>query len=411
MASISFMRQLYDNRRIIELYALTNVKRLNRHRTDTFFYQDKKFTNAHARATQKGSMKIIYSLTLSSLLVAVPFGFTASQSIKGAGSSAAAPIYQSWAHEYQKSGYSAVAYESVGSSAGLKKIRENAADFGASDVAPSKTELDKSGLVVFPIAITGVAPVVNLPSLGDRPLRLDGVTLARIFLGEITVWNDPQIKQLNPNLKLQDLKIKVIVRSDGSGTTYNFADYLAKVSPLWSSQYGVKTSFMWPQTFIGAKGSDGVVQAIKSTLGAIGYVDYGYVQANGLKSAQLKNAQGYFLSPSNQGFREALTHSDWYRKGSFAGTLTQQSGEGAWPITMGTFALFPKNTEHPVETARALEFFVWAFMNGDKLVQKNNFVRLPDRIQSLAYKTISSVKDKSGAPLNVKIILNTVAQN
>ena len=356
-------------------------------------------------------MKTIYSLALSGLLLTVPLDFAVSQSIKGAGSSAAAPIYQSWAHEYQKSGYAAVAYESIGSSAGLKKIRENATDFGASDVAPSKAELDKSGLMVFPIAITGVAPVVNLPSLGDRPLRLDGATLARIFLGEITVWNDPQIRQLNPSLKLQDLKIKVIVRSDGSGTTYNFADYLAKVSPMWSSQFGVKTSFTWPQAFIGAKGSDGVVQAVRTTLGAIGYVDYGYVQSNGLKSAQLQNAQGYFLSPSNQGFREALTHSDWYNKGSFAGTLTQQAGEGAWPITMGTFALFPKNTDHPVETARALEFFVWAFMSGDKLVQKNNFVRLPDRIQSLAYKTISSVKDKSGAPLNVKIILNTVAQN
>jgi phosphate transport system substrate-binding protein len=356
-------------------------------------------------------MTTIYSFVFGSFLVVIPFGFAASQSIKGAGSSAAAPIYQSWANEYQKSGYSSVTYEPIGSSAGLKKIRENATDFGASDVAPSHTELDKLGLVVFPIAITGVAPVVNLPSLGDRPLRLDGAVLARIFLGEVTVWNDSQIKQLNPSLKLPDLKIKVIVRSDGSGTTYNFADYLAKVSTVWSSKFGVKTSLMWPQTFSGVKGSDGVVQAVKATLGAIGYVDYGYVHSHGLKSAQLQNAQGYFLSPSNQGFREALTHSDWYSKGSFAGTLTQQSGEGAWPITMGTFALFPKNTEHPVETARALEFFVWAFMNGDKLVQKNNFVRLPDRIQSLAYKTISSVKDKSGAPLNVKMIFNTAVQN
>ncbi len=356
-------------------------------------------------------MKTLNFLALGGLLIAMPFSFAAAQSIKGAGSSAAAPIYQSWALEYQKAGYAAVAYESIGSSAGLKKIRENTTDFGASDVAPPAAELAKSGLVVFPIAITGVAPVVNLPSLADRPLKLDGGVLARIFLGEIAVWSDPQIKKLNPSLKLPDLKIKVIVRSDGSGTTFNFADYLAKVSPAWASQFGVKTSFTWPQTFIGAKGSDGVVQAVKTTLGAIGYVDYGYVQANGLKSVQLQNAQGHFLSPSNQGFREALTHSDWYIKGSFAGTLTQQAGEGAWPITMGTFALFPKNTEHPVETARALEFFVWAFMNGDKLVQKNNFVRLPDRIQSLAYKTISSVKDKSGAPLNVKIILNTVAQN
>jgi phosphate transport system substrate-binding protein len=154
-----------------------------------------------------------------------------------------------------------------------------------------------------------------------------------------------------------------------------------------------------------------MVQAVKTTLGAIGYVDYGYVQANGLKSAQLQNAQGHFVSPSNAGFREALTHSDWYSKGSFAGTLTQQTGEGAWPITMGTFALFPKNTEHSVETTRALEFFVWAFMNGDKLVQRNNFVRMPDRIQTQAYKIISSIKDKNGAALSVKMVSYTASKN
>jgi phosphate transport system substrate-binding protein len=351
-----------------------------------------------------------YALLICSFLSMQSLGLVHAQSIKGAGSSAAAPIYQSWAAEYQRAGNGNVAYESIGSSAGLKKIRESGTDFGASDVAPSEAELTKSGLAVFPIAITGVAPVVNLPSLADRPLRLNGAVLAQIFLGEITVWSDPQIKQLNPGLKLPDLKIKVIVRSDGSGTTYNFADYLAKVSPDWSSRFGVKTSFTWPNTFIGAKGSDGVVQAMKATLGAIGYVDFGYVQANGLKSVQLQNAQGHFLSPSNYGFREALMRSDWSVKGSFVGSLTQQAGEGTWPITMGTYALFPKKTDHPIATARALEFFVWAFMNGDRLVQQNNFVRLPDRIQTQVYKIISSIKDKNGVALNVKMVSYTVAQ-
>ena len=356
-------------------------------------------------------MKKIYSLVLYSLFAWMPFDFAVSQSIKGAGSSAAAPIYQSWGLEYQKTVNTQVAYESIGSSAGLKKIREDTTDFGASDVAPSATELVKSGLVVFPIAITGVAPVVHLPSLADRPILLDGETLADIFLGEISIWNDPRIKLLNPNLKLPEMRIKVVVRSDGSGTTYNFADYLAKVNSAWATKYGVKTSFTWPQTFIGAKGSDGVVQAVKTTVGAIGYVDFGYVKANALKSIQLKNASGIFVAPSNQGFSDALSRSEWPNKGSFTSTLTNQQGFGAWPITMGTFAIFPQVTNRPDETTRALEFFVWAFMNGDKLVQKNNFVRLPDRMQSLAYKTIMSIKSKSGAPLNVKVVSKTASQN
>jgi phosphate transport system substrate-binding protein len=351
-----------------------------------------------------------YALLIGSFLSMQSLGLVHAQSIKGAGSSAAAPIYQSWAAEYQRAGNANVAYESIGSSAGLKKIRESATDFGASDVAPSEAELAKAGLVVFPIAITGVAPVVNLPSLGDRHLRLDGAVLARIYLGEVTAWSDPQIKQLNPSLKLPDLKITVIVRSDGSGTTYNFADYLAKMSPQWAGKYGVKTSFSWPQTFVGAKGSDGVADAVKTTIGAIGYLDYGYVRTYGLKSAQLQNASGSFVMPSNQSFRDAMAQSDWYRKDNFGGTLTNQQGANSWPITMGTFALFPKITSQPQETARALEFFVWAFMNGDKLVQHNNFVRMPDRIQTQAYKIISSIKDKNGAALNVKMVSYTVAQ-
>lgn len=360
----------------------------------------------------KPTTKIKFSTRfIGLLLIAASPYFVSAQSIKGAGSTAAAPIYQTWAAEYQKLGNVGLAYELIGSSAGLKKIRENTTDFGATDVMPSSAELVKSGLVAFPIAITGVVPVVNLPKMVDQTLKLDGIVLARIFMGEINTWSDPQIKQLNPSLKLPDMPIKVIVRSDGSGTSYNFADYLAKVSPAWSAKFGVKTSFNWPEIFIGAKGSDGMAQAVKANAGSIGYVDFGYVQTYGLKAVDLKNAQGRYVSPSNQAFRDALAHSEWFSKASFAGTLTNQQGNHSWPITMGTFALFPKNTERPAETARALEFFVWAFMNGDKLVQKNNFVRLPDRIQSLAYKIISSVKDKSGAPLNVKIILNTVAQN
>jgi phosphate transport system substrate-binding protein len=358
------------------------------------------------------SMKKIstYSFLLGSLWALASLGIASAQSIKGAGSSAAAPIYQSWAAEYQKLGQSNLAYESIGSSAGLKKIKENGVDFGASDVVPSTAELTKSQLVAFPIAITGVVPVLNLPSLGTRTMRLNGAVLADIYLGSIEHWNDPRIKSLNPDIRLPDTRIKVVVRSDGSGTTYNFADYLAKISPSWSAKYGVKTGFNWPQSFVGAKGSEGMAEAVKSTVGSIGYVDFGYVEMNGLKAIQLQNSSGAFVSPSSQGFKDALANSDWYEKDNFSTTLTNKAGEGSWPITMGTFAIFPKVTHRPRETSRALEFFVWAFMSGDKLVQKSNFVRLPDRIQARAYKAITSIKDTNGAALRVNMISYTVAQ-
>lgn len=337
------------------------------------------------------------------LLVHAPASVQA-QSFSGAGSSAAAPIYKSWAREYQKSTGIALGYEPVGSSAGIKKISARESDFGASDVAPPEAELAKLGLTAFPIAITGIAPVVNLRKVGDGQLRLTGDVLARIFLGQIVQWNAPEIAELNPGLVLPDMPIKVVVRSDGSGTTYNFSDYLAKVNPQWKTQFGVKSSFTWPEAFVGAKGSDGVVKAVKETAGAIGYVDFGYVKDNKLSAVQLKNTKGEFLSPSIASFRAALLASDWSVKGQFVGTLTAVDGKNCWPITMGTFALVPTVADKPEATLKALKFFVWAFTNGDALVQESNFVRLPDRVQALAFKAISGVKDKNGLAIGAGLM-------
>jgi phosphate transport system substrate-binding protein len=329
------------------------------------------------------------------------------QSINGAGSSAAAPIYRSWAQAYQKATGVGLTYEPAGSSAGLKKIRARETHFGASDVSPSEAELAKDGLVIFPVAITGVAPVMNLPKVADAQLRLTGDVLARIFLGEINQWNAPEIAKLNPGTALPDTQIKVVVRADGSGTTYNFADYLAKVNPAWKSKYGVKTSFEWPKTFMAVKGSDGVVQAVKETTGAIGYVDYGYVKEHALMTIQLKNLDGEFTKPSTDAFRSSLAGSEWVNKGSFTGTLTNQIGKGAWPITMGTFVVLPKIADQPEQTLRVIKFFVWAFVNGDALVQTSNFVRLPDRVQASAFKAIASIRDKSGTPIGMALMAET----
>ena len=334
----------------------------------------------------------------------LPLAFAQAPVFTGAGSSAAAPIYHSWAREYQKSSGIAMSYEAIGSSAGVKKVAAHESDFGASDVAPPEAELAKQGLTIFPIAITGIAPVVNLRKIGDGQLRLTGTVLARIFLGEVTQWNAPEIADLNPSLSLPAIAIKVVVRSDGSGTTYNFSDYLAKINPKWKSQNGVKSSFTWPATFVGVKGSDGVVKAVKETPGAIGYVDFGYVADNKLSAVQLNTTGGEFIAPSIGGFKAALTASDWSTKGSFVGTLTAMDGKKSWPITMGTFALFPSVSDKPEATQKALRFFVWAFMNGDALVHENNFVRLPDHIQASAFKAISGIKDKSGISIGASLV-------
>ncbi|WP_244273689.1 MULTISPECIES: phosphate ABC transporter substrate-binding protein PstS [Acidovorax] len=326
------------------------------------------------------------------------------QSITGAGSSAAAPIYRSWAKAYNRSTGAIVEYDPVGSSGGIKKIRQNEVGFGASDVAPSTKELTEGGLVTFPVAITGISPVFHLAKIADGQLRLSGEVLSRIFMGEISRWNAPEITALNPGLALPNEAIKVIVRSDGSGTTYNFTDYLGKVSAKWKSAYGAKTSIQWPEGFIGAKGSDGVAKALQENPGSIAYIDHGYVKEYGLAAAQMRNAQGEFVHPSVSSFKAALANSEWATSGSFSETLTQKPGKGSWPITMGTFVVVPKVASNPGQTLAALKFFAWAFLNGDTLVQENNFVRLPDRVQAAAFKAITSVKDKSGAPIGMALI-------
>ena len=352
-------------------------------------------------------MKKLLSVVFAALLLCMQVGALYAQTMTGAGSTAAAPIYQGWAQAYQKATGIGLVYEPIGSSAGLQKIRAHQSNFGASDVSPSESELLKDGLVIFPVAITGISPIVNLPKVVEGQLRLTGDVLARVFLGEITQWNAPEIIKLNPGYTLPDMPIKVVVRADGSGTTYNFADYLAKSSPNWKSKYGVKTRFDWPANFVSVKGSDGVVKAVKETVGTIAYVDYGYVKDNSLITIQLKNLEGEFTKPSIIAFRSALTSSEWTRKGSFTGTLTNQSGKGSWPITMGTFVVLPKIADQPDQALRVLKFFVWAFVNGDALVQANNFVRLPDRVQASAFKAIASIKDKAGNAIGMTLMAAT----
>jgi phosphate transport system substrate-binding protein len=348
-------------------------------------------------------MKYLLSAALlSSLLVLTMPVAKAAEEFSGAGSSAAAPIYKAWASRYEKASGVTLQYEASGSSAGLKKIRAGETSFGASDIAPSEADLNTDALVVFPIAITGVVPVVNLPKIADGQLHLSGEVLARIYLGEIERWNAAEIRELNPNLALPDLPIKIIGRSDGSGTTYNFTDYLSKVSLKWKERFGTKPTIAWPAGVIGAAGSGGVVRAVASTTGAIGYVDHGYVVDNKLTGVQMRNADGNFVRSGAGAFQSALSQSDWISKGSFTSTLTQRPGKASWPITMATFALVPRVSDKPEQTKRALQFFLWAFKNGDAYVDAS-FVRLPDRVQAAAFKAIASVRAKSGEPIGLML--------
>ncbi|MGA8786675.1 MAG: phosphate ABC transporter substrate-binding protein PstS [Polaromonas sp.] len=331
------------------------------------------------------------------------------ETLSGAGSSAAAPVYRAWATAYGRTQDFQLAYEPVGSTAGLKKIRGREVGFGASDVAPPEQELTKDGLVLVPTFVTGAVPIVNLPKIGSGKLRLSGEVLAGIFLGEIMRWNAPEIQRLNSGLALPDLPIKPVVRSDGSGTTYYFTDYLSKISPSWKDKIGTKTAVAWPTLFIGAKGSDGVAKAVRETAGAIGYIDFNYVADFGLNPVQLRNAAGEFVAPGVDGFRSALRASAWFGSGDFHASLANLPGRNSWPITMGSFILVPKLSDKSAETIQALRFFLWALLKGDQVVEGMSFVRLPDKIQALAFKALSSVTDRQGKPIGLEA-WNTVSR-
>lgn len=337
------------------------------------------------------------------LHMALPGTACAAAEIAGAGSSAAAPVYRTWALEYKKATGESIAYDPIGSGAGMTKIRQRQADFGASDVIAPKTELSKDGLVMFPTVISGVIPVVNLPKL-TSPLRLNGETLAKIYLGEITQWNAPEIAALNPKQSLPNLPIKVVCRSDSSGTTYHFSDYLSKASPNWKTHFGAANKHAWPSTFLAVKGSGEISKAVKSTTGAIGYIDYNYVLEDGLQATQLQNAKGRYTNPSPESFRTAVINSRWFSHGDFAETLTNMPGEASWPITMGTYVAVPKSASDSARAARTLRFFAWAYGHGDTLASQAKFVPLPEKVQASAFREISSVLGSKGELIGVDAI-------
>ncbi len=303
-------------------------------------------------------------------------GNEVSAQITGAGATFIYPLLSKWSDDYNKATGHKINYQSIGSGGGIAQIKAATVDFGSSDKPLASDDLAASGLGQFPSAIGGVVPVINLDGVAAGKLRLTGALLADIFLGNVTSWNDPQIVALNPGVTLPSSKINVVHRSDGSGTTFNFANYLSKVSPAFKTKVGEGTSVQWPGG-IGGKGNEGVAAYVKQIKGSIGYVELAYASQNGMAHASLQNEAGNWVQPSPASFQAAASTADWANAHDFNLVITNAPGADAWPITATNFILMYKHPKNAKRSQEALAFFKWALENGQPQAQSLDYVSLP----------------------------------
>ena len=316
--------------------------------------------------------------------------------ISGAGATFPYPVYAKWAEAYaQKTGVH-LNYQSIGSGGGIKQIKAKTVDFGASDAPLKEAELAKEGLVQWPMIMGGVVPVVNIKGIKGGDLKLTGAVLADIYLGKITRWSDAAIADLNPGLSLPNEPISVVERSDGSGTTFNFTNYLAAVSPAWKKNVGVSKSVQWP-VGVGGKGNEGVASYTKQIDGSIGYVEYAYALQNKLAYTKLKNKDGKFVSPTAASFAAAAANADWAHAPGYYLILGNQPGAESWPITAASFILVHTKQNKPETAKEVLKFFDWCFKNGASIADQLDYVSMPDNVVKMVEKTWSdSVKSSDG---------------
>ena len=327
-------------------------------------------------------MNIFNAKRLSVAVIAVvAFASAQAADISGAGATFPYPIYSKWADAYKQQTGIGLNYQSIGSGGGIKQIKAKTVTFGASDMPLEAKDLQESGLVQFPMIIGGVVPVVNLKGVQGGQMVLDGATVAQIYLGEITKWNDAGIKKLNPSLTLPATAIAPIYRSDGSGTNFLFSTYLSSSYPKFKETIGANTSVQWP-VGIGAKGNEGVANMTTQTDGAIGYVEYAYAKQNKMAYADLINSAGKKVAPDAQSFQAAAANADWANAPGYHLILTNQPGEKSWPITGASFILVYSNPPDPAATGAALKFFDWAFKNGAKMASELDYVPLPESLAS-----------------------------
>ncbi len=319
--------------------------------------------------------------------------------ITGAGSTFAYPILAKWADAYKKETDSGLNYQSIGSGGGIKQIEAKTVTFGASDQPLTVKDLDKFALAQWPIIMGAIVPVVNIPDILPGELVLDGPTLAQIFYGKITKWDDPAIKKLNPSAKLPSQAIAVVHRSDGSGTTFNFTNYLSKVLPDWKENVGENTSVEWP-VGIGSKGNEGVAASVSQTSGALGYVEYAYAKQNMMIYTKMVNHDGKVVAPTMATFQAAAANADWANAPGFYQILTDEPGVDSWPITASTFVLMQKQAPNTAASAEALKFFEWTFGKGVKLAEDLDYIPMPAAVTELIRKSWKNdLKDSTGKPL------------
>ncbi len=311
----------------------------------------------------------------------VPAVFAADVTVNGAGASFPAPVYRAWTYAYGQStnGSTLVNYQSMGSSAGIKQIKARTVDFGGSDSPLTSEELKANNLVQFPMLTGGVVVIANVPGVANNQLKLDQATLANIFLGKITKWNDPAIAKLNPELNLPSTAITVVRRADGSGTTFIFTNYLSKISKEWADNIGAGTAVKWAKS-IGGKGNPGVCNNVSKISGAIGYTEYTYAVETKIPTVQLMNKAGKFVAPTPETFTASAANADWDNAPGFYMVLTDQPGEQSWPITGVTYVLVQKEQTDAKVASEMLKYFNWCYTTGAPSATKLQYVPLPENV-------------------------------
>ena len=344
-------------------------------------------------------MKFISTLTAAGLVAAASLTAAIAADISGAGATFPYPVYAKWADAYKKETKIGLNYQSIGSGGGIKQIQAKTVTFGASDAPLTGEDLDKWALVQFPMVMGGIVPVINLDGIKPGDLVIDGPTLAKMFLGEIKSWDDAAIKKLNPSVNLPKQAIVVVHRSDGSGTTFNFAYYLAEVSATWKSKVGFNTSVEWP-VGIGAKGNEGVANNVAQTKGSVGYVEYAYAKQNKLTYTKMINKDGKSVEPTSPSFQAAAANANWSSAPGYGVILANQPGAESWPMTAATWILMYKKPQDVAASTEALKFFAWAYEKGGKMAEDLDYIPMPKTVVDSVKKTwASDIKDASGKPI------------
>ncbi|TMJ03392.1 MAG: phosphate ABC transporter substrate-binding protein PstS [Alphaproteobacteria bacterium] len=344
-------------------------------------------------------MRLIHTVAAAALVSAAIIAPASAVDISGAGATFPYPIYAKWADAYKKETGIGLNYQSIGSGGGIKQIQNKTVTFGASDAPLKGDDLNKHGLVQFPMVMGGIVPVVNLEGVKPGELVIDGPTLAKIFLADIKSWDDPAIAKLNPNVKLPNQAIAVVHRSDGSGTTFNFVYYLSDVSADFKSKVGVNTSVQWPAG-IGAKGNEGVANNVANTKGSVGYVEYAYAKQNKLTFTKMVNKDGKAVAPTSETFQAAAANADWKSQPGFGVILANQPGATSWPMTAATWILMYRVPQDVANSTEALKFFDWAYKTGGRMAEELDYVPMPANVVKDVEGTwAAEIKDANGKPL------------